>query len=138
MGYKLRTNKVYSDSIGLDLPDAYAWIDTIIIESRAERANVILKITANKQASIDQKRDLETLSFIIENKTGTDEEGNVTEITDFDDYISVVNTGTGANLKVKAYKYIEDKFPEGRGNFNKTDWESDEVWQNIIYLLFFK
>ena len=127
MGYKLKTGNVYSDSIGLDLPDAYAWIDTIIIESRKEKANVIMKITANKQASLDQKKDLEILSFIIENRTETNELGEEVAITDYDDYVKVVNTGVGDNLKIKAYKYIDDKLNgDQKGNFKHNEWESDE------------
>ena len=128
MGYKLKTGKHYDNGIGQDMPEAYAWIDTVIIESRKKTANVILKITASKQASIDMKKELETHSIIVSNHK-VEVDGVETEVNDFDNYIEEILSAVApsANIKKKSYKYFDDKYSgKSLGFFVKDDWESDE------------
>lgn len=128
MGYKLKTGKTYDNCIGQDLAAPYAWIDTVIIESRAKRANIILKVTANQQASVDMRKPLEVLSFIVENKT-EEVDGETVEVNDFDTYIEDILKAItpSSNLKKKAYTFLNDK-NQGKkvGFFTFDDWESDE------------
>lgn len=129
MGYKLKATARYDNGIGQELPDAYAWIDTIIVETRAKRANIILKITANKQASLDQKKELETISFIIENKTEKEKEEKQ-EYSDYTNYIEdlLEDRELNENIKERAYEFIDDNYTGKKiGTWKKDDWQSDEI-----------